>query len=615
MTVKGSRETAKWALSVAGVFAVAVGVRLALLLPFPPVPISDFRALVEFGVHLAGAGPWAAGWYWGFANPGVPLVLAALFGFFPADPEAVARLASAVAGGLAAPLPLLLWRRDLPRWAGLAAGLALALWPGQLLFSGVIAQENWALAPTVALAALAVRVMRGAEPAPLAAGMLWALTGAFRQELWLAWAPLGLAAAGLFDRRPGWRRRAARLAFALLLPAAALAGQRALATGRFALTTEHGGLSLLGRVVPGATTTLWRDPRPFLAAHRPELLLDEARLRVEASEVAWVEFRRRPLFQTLRSPTLVAYCLVEGEVELAYWSLMAPGAQRADRREHAARLGMRLAPWLRGWSAVVIAFAGAAMIAGALSRSRTMGILTAAVALKLGVHLFHSVLGRLLIPATALLLVAVVVAAAELAELPRRQRLRRAAIAVGGGVLLAAAAVAVVPWAMAMARAADREEEQLTYRFPLQPPRGAAGLDCEMAEGRLAALTADGRAAVSLPSASGWGGERAAVECEVRRGSPSETLLLRLDDPLTGHPAAGALRVTVQVDGHQALDQVLGRTATGDELAVALPETATRVLLQLSRAEVAPPDAGDVTAVSVPFRVVSSVRPGSTAPP
>ena len=47
--------------------------------------------------------------------------------------------------GLTPLLPFLLWRPILTfRWR-MAAGLALALWPGQIFFSGVVAQDNWVL--------------------------------------------------------------------------------------------------------------------------------------------------------------------------------------------------------------------------------------------------------------------------------------------------------------------------------------------------------------------------------------------------------------------------------------------------------------------------------------
>ncbi|HEY9422878.1 MAG TPA: hypothetical protein VIW92_15810, partial [Thermoanaerobaculia bacterium] len=175
--------------------------RLAFIAAFPTIPTSDFRNLVRFGLHLRDHGLTSFDWSWQFFSPGLPVVLSGLFGIAPdADPDAAARLATAVACGLTPVLPFVIWRGILPFWTRLLAGAMLALWPGQAMFSGVVAQDNWVLPPTVALGALAGRALLSSRAWPVAAGLLYALGVAMRQEMLVALLPLLLAAAGVGDR-------------------------------------------------------------------------------------------------------------------------------------------------------------------------------------------------------------------------------------------------------------------------------------------------------------------------------------------------------------------------------------------------------------------------------
>jgi hypothetical protein len=155
--------------------------RLAFVTRFPTIPVSDFHTLVSFGLYLRDHGLTSNSWFWMF-NPGVPLVLSGLFRIFPTiDPATVARLATAFACGLLPILPFLIWRGVLPLWLRLLAGASLALWPGQILFSGVVAQDNWVLLPSIALAALAVRALLSGKPTHLVtAGLLYGATCSWR---------------------------------------------------------------------------------------------------------------------------------------------------------------------------------------------------------------------------------------------------------------------------------------------------------------------------------------------------------------------------------------------------------------------------------------------------
>ena len=242
--------------------------RLAFVAAFPTRPISDFRGLLDLALAVRDSSWTVPDHHWDLYSPGLPLILAALLRLFPGSPETVARIATATVCGLLPLLPFAIWRGALPLWVRSLAGGTLALWPGQVLFTSVVAQDNWVLLPTVALAALAARSLLERDAGhPLAAGLLYGLGVAIRQEMLVALLPLLLAAGGLGDGR-GRRPRNLRirnlglLLLATVLPLLAIATHRSLATGRFALTSGHGGLAMLGSYVPGASADYWTDPPP-----------------------------------------------------------------------------------------------------------------------------------------------------------------------------------------------------------------------------------------------------------------------------------------------------------------------------------------------------------------
>src|SRR5262249_52192249 len=113
--------------------------RLAFVLHFPTIPLSDAEGLVNFGVFLRDHGLTTPVWFWEQFNPGLPLLLSFLFRIFAhADPGAVARVATAVVCGFLPLVPFGMWRGVYPLWVRILAGAALGLWPGQIAFSGVV---------------------------------------------------------------------------------------------------------------------------------------------------------------------------------------------------------------------------------------------------------------------------------------------------------------------------------------------------------------------------------------------------------------------------------------------------------------------------------------------
>ena len=149
---------------------------------FPVRPVSDFEGLVALARLMRDVSWTAPSWRWIYFSPGLPLTLSLVLRLFPGPPEDVARLATAVVCGLVPLLPFALWRGVVSFRVRLLAGVLLALWPGQVFFSGVVAQDNWVLPPTVALACLAARaLLAGGRGRPVLAGLLYALAAAMRQ--------------------------------------------------------------------------------------------------------------------------------------------------------------------------------------------------------------------------------------------------------------------------------------------------------------------------------------------------------------------------------------------------------------------------------------------------
>lgn len=517
--------------------------RLAFVSVFPTVPVSDFRGLVNFALAFGSGSGLPQGRSWELYSPGLPLALAPLLRVSPLPPDDTARLATAVLCGLVPLLPFLLWRSVLPLWARLAAGLALALWPGQVVFSGVVAQDNWVLLPTIALGALMVRALVGGRRYPVAAGLLYGLGVAMRQEMLVALLPL-LLGAGLGPRAERRPRTWAALTLTVLAALAGLALLRGAATGRFALTSEHGGLALLGAYVPGATENYWADPLPYIASEEPSLLADRGRMQAAGFRLALREALRRPGFHTLRIASAVAKFAIEGETSSFYWSLGPDVLPPADRTRADAFI-RRTAPWLRFELTCIQALFLAALFVGLWQRSAAVLLLAAAVALKVGIHAVVVAQGRYFLAATALEILAVVVAAWEVA---RRREARPAGAALAFGLAAAVLLFLAAPRLEARARARDHEGQRI-YRFPLaERHHGPGSLDCVVDRGLLAVLT-DITATIEPLAVDPHPGETAEAVCTYTRKAGEPPLTFQVQDPYEPGGLPNRMRVEVMVDG------------------------------------------------------------------
>ena len=546
--------------------------RLAIISRFPTIPASDFHNLIIFGLYLRIHGLTAnPPGFWQDFNIGLPLVLCGLFKMFPsADPEGLARLATALVSGLLPLLPFLLWRGVLSFRVRILAGAALALWLGQIMFSGVVAQDNWAIFPSIALGALAVRALVDGERAwPVTAGLLYTAATAMRADMLLI-LPLLLAAVrvDLFQTK---RRQVLAGSLAAGLGLFGLAAYRHAATGRFSLTTEHAGVTILGAYIPGASFQGWLPPYPFLASVRPDLLRDHRALLAQTSGLAFREALRRPAFHALRIAAMTGFYAINGESsDLLYGSLESPEVLPAALHERGVALAARLKIPLRIEMAAIQALFLAAVIVGFGRRNRAILVLALAVLLKYGFHVLVVFYGRFFIAATGLEILAIAVAAEEVLrpDVPGRGWLLARALAVGAAFGLGLLIFA--PRLTAFVQSRDIDTQQHTYHFFLEPPGLAqhetsppnryTELACTLDRGLLVELLPPSSATIRILPREPVPGDKAVAVCELNGAGEPRPLVLQVFDAYAAGGLPGRLAQRVEVDGAEVFSHDMAQT-------------------------------------------------------
>ena len=566
--------------------------RLLFAALYPVLPVSDFRGVVDFALWMRDRSPIAPGYFWDVFNVGPPLVLSLLLRMFPGSPETTARVATAVATGLVPLVVFLLWRRVVPLWVRLLAATLLALWPGQVIFSGVVAQDNWVMPPTVALAALAVRSLLLGRGYPLAAGLLFALAVAMRQEMLVVLILPLVAAAGLASAAGRAWPSFAKVALAVAIPFLAMAAQRQAATGHFALSSGHVGVTLLGTVAPGATRLGWIDPISYMAAVAPESVGDRQRLFAASLPVALAEVRRRPVFQLARATAALLATASTSDAANLYWSLGAEGAQAASRQATARALSGRVDGFLVAEQSLIHALFLAALGLAVWRRNTPILVVASAVLIKLGIHAVLVSVGRFLVPATALELVAIALGCWQMVRL---RAWRAGGVAMVVGLACAAGMLVGGKRLTAMVQARD-PEIQRTYHFALTGWDHRGVLECVMGRGRLVALDASTAvvAPFGVPPAPG---ETAEASCVVRdTGAAAEKLALALAAP-DWAPPVGAVP-SVEVGGRELLSghlPALGGGAVEAPLGAIGPTTRLPLHVTVVAGQQTPADGANVT--------------------
>ncbi len=368
------------------IFLAGVLPRMIFVNAYPNLPISDFYNIEDLAISFEKDILAKGNIYWQYFSPGLPIILSVLFKFIPYPHEDVARWATALITGLTPILPFLIWRDTFSRRVRILAGFLLALWPGQILFSGTVAQDNWIIFPTVGLAALAVRILVGQKDGyPIWAGLFYVSTVAIRQEMLIALLPL-VAVAILGSRREKWFRNFVVGTCLIGILFSMLIVQRGLATGRYALSTKHLGVSVLGAYVPGSGIG-WVAPWSYLSIYHPEIKVDENFDR-RTTELAWQEFFRRPRFHIFRMAGSSMYYLFNVDKEITHLSLIAEGALPQGYSENAKNLQGNLTPLLQFYPQLIHGLFLSAVFYSLFKRQYLKWIspILLTIALKIGLH-------------------------------------------------------------------------------------------------------------------------------------------------------------------------------------------------------------------------------------
>jgi hypothetical protein len=386
------KQMSQWQeLTWLGLILIAgLSLRLLFIRFFPTIPFSDFLSLLDFAIVFRN--DWLAknAWQWRYFSPGLPLILSVVLRFVHESPETVGRWTTALVTGLVPVLPYLFWKDIFSARTRIIAAALLALWPSQILFSSILAQDNWIIFPTVAISVLAVRVLAIKKEGytPIVAALLYALTSAIRQEMMIVLFPATITAILAGERRNRLRNL---LVGSLIISTIfiALILQRGLATGFYTFRTEHFGKAILGAYVPGAGMG-WIDPIPYVEATYPELIKNgdpDSKLAQEGLRITWHEFVRRPRFHVIRIFGSTLTNLFEMDEQLVWWSL-GEGMLPPRYQNNVSRLTKNLLPLLKFYP-VMINMLFACSLFFVLSHRLLLKWITpilATIALKIGLH-------------------------------------------------------------------------------------------------------------------------------------------------------------------------------------------------------------------------------------
>jgi len=343
-------------IEFAGFFIIVIAgllPRVLFIKAFPTLPTSDFLNLLNFSILMRDN--WLAkdAWQWHYFSPGMPLITSVLLRFTQRSPETIIRWATVFATGLVPLVPYIIWRNVFTLRTRIMAALLLALWPGQIIFSGVFAQDNWIIFPTVALTTLTIRILVLQERGfPVWAALLYGITVSIRQEMMIALLPVTIIAA-IGVKKQKWIANFTIGAFVTLIVFLLLVLQRGMATGRYALSSDHLGVSILGSYIPGAGIG-WISPIQYVETTHPEIM-EQGILEEKALELTKNEFMNRPMFHIIRVIISSSNYLIDIDKELRWWSL-SPDVLPKQAKEHINPFVAWANPILSYYPSVIHAF-------------------------------------------------------------------------------------------------------------------------------------------------------------------------------------------------------------------------------------------------------------------
>lgn len=570
---ESTRRVDDRAMAIAMVIVVlaSILVRLLLVSIFPTKPISDFQGIVQLANGIATEATFSADSLgWSTFSAGTSTVLGIIQYVLGGEPERSARLSTAVMMGLLPLIPLLLLRRVVSAGTRLLIAMGIAFMPALIVFSGVVAQDSWAIPPLLGLACLALRNHRlNGMGYPLWSAVLWCFGGFFRQEMLIVAFPLAvLAAWPIVDKAKLWRCLAVfAVSSALLLGAIGL--QRQQATGHFAIGTRHGGQSILGSYIPGVGFG-WTHSRAYLASLEPDTKQRDwrTRSRDEGYGLVMHEIAQRPIFHFLRRLGAMVYTATGADRSLQGWSL-GEKAQPPELQPAASRLA-NVSQLLVTLSLILLhALFVASLPMVWLRRDPAMTALALVVIAKLGIHFLVATQARFVLTIAPLEIVTVAIAFGDLRT--RREWIVYASTLLAAFLALFGAWRALPAWA-SWVSSKDWPQNAPQYRFEFS--RNGAQVKCEMDRGLLASLDDNSFVVRSVTSEPKPNTVLANLRCQVEASGPAgKPLSLEVGDryPAGGRP--GNIMQEVEVNGVPVLRHDVGAKAWKGWSRVDLPAT------------------------------------------
>lgn len=523
---------------------VGVALRIWLAVSHPVIPFSDFKRIVDFAVDLAAHGLFVQVWHWSLLNAGSSTVLSLPLAILPGDPTAIARAVTVLAMCAVPLIPLFMLRGVIADSARLLTVSLIALQPGLIVFSGVVAQDNWVQVPVTVLACLAVRATIKGRTSPCVAAILWALSVFMRQEMLLVMAPLALAASWP-SGRPS--KRWANVATLLLMMGVLLtliAGQRYMATGQFRITSEHGSTTVLGAFIPGAGFG-WIPYESYVATIDPKLADDPELLAARSGELVRGEIARRPAFHAQRRLGGLLYSTLGVDGSLTYWSL-SEDAQSVGRRASAAALANWISPWIVAGLILVHALFIAIIPIAWRTRDKALIALVAVIIVKAALHLLFPPQVRFFLVLVPLEAIAIGYAW----SLTHQGGMRMGKpIAIAGLVAMGFTGCAFVlpKWHAAVMRADPAVAPSwATLRSKYGTTR------CALTAGNLIDMTASSLVIVTKHADPEWG-ESAEVVCRMTPTGDQGGLRLEVEDPYAPGGFPDRMRQVVSIDSRIVL--------------------------------------------------------------
>ena len=548
------------------ILILSMSIRVWFSFLFPAQPVSDFRAIVDFAVEFSK--DIFSGYYaWRSISPGLPVILSLLINIFSQiPPEAIGRWATVMITGFTPIIPYLAWKGIFPYRVRVFAGFLLALWPGQVLFSTVVAQDNWVILPIVTICTLAMRIIKNEEHGwPLAGSSLFALAIFIRQEMLIVLLPVVMVV--IIGSQPRTRMKnlfwggivLTALLFLMIL-------HRGISTGKYALSSTHLGRSMLGSYAPGAGKG-WVDPGAYLAATDPALLnildTDFASAQDRMVDIAIDEFFRRPKFHTARIITATVYALFDGDVDNLYWSLTAPNVLTEENLEKAEILKRH---YLRyGNNLAILTHSLFIFSILLLIQDKKKALLIAPVLLtilfKIAIHALIVITPRYFLAVAAMEFLVVAVSLDGIIYKHNRNSVIRSAL-VGTAIVLF---VYFYPYKQisSYVLANDETETQFAYRFPLRVPGPQYDIEinCYVTDGWLE-LKGLNEASLKFIHNRPRTNENATANCSILTTEPV-TLTMSIYDPISFGDLPGAFYQIVYINEKEVINHDVSDNSWG----------------------------------------------------